>query len=106
MNTLQITKDETQEKWFLTESYDEKYEQPVIDVTSINDDCFATFWSGANKGDAISDKTKLRAVIASKAPEMLEMISELLKELEFHGYRHSTTIYNAQNLIKEATEIK
>ena len=34
--------------------------------------------------------------------EMLEMISELLKELEFHGYRHSTTIYNAQNLIKEA----
>jgi hypothetical protein len=50
----QITKDETQEKWFLTESYDEKYEQPVIDVTSINDDCFATFWSGANKGDAIS----------------------------------------------------
>ena len=36
--------------------------------------------------------------------EMLEMISELLKELEFHGYRHSTTIYNAQNLIKEATE--
>ena len=37
--------------------------------------------------------------------EMLEMISELLKELEFHGYRHSTTIYNAQNLIKEATEL-
>ena len=36
---------------------------------------------------------------------MLEMISELLKELEFHGYRHSTTIYNAQNLIKEATEL-
>ena len=34
--------------------------------------------------------------------EMFEMISELLKELEFHGYRHSTTIYNAQNLIKEA----
>ena len=37
--------------------------------------------------------------------EMLEMISELLKELEFHGYRHSTTIYNAKNLIKEATEL-
>ena len=37
--------------------------------------------------------------------EMLEMISELLKELEFHGYRHSTTIYNAQNLIKEASEL-
>ena len=34
--------------------------------------------------------------------EILEMVSELLKELEFHGYRHSTTIYNAQNLIKEA----
>ena len=37
--------------------------------------------------------------------EMLEMISELLKELEFHGYRYSTTIYNAKNLIKEATEL-
>ena len=32
--------------------------------------------------------------------------AELLKELEFHGYRRSTTIYNAQNLIKEATELK
>ena len=54
----------------------------------------------------INEVTKANALLISKAPEMLEMISELLKELEFHGYRHSTTIYNAQNLIKEATEIK
>ena len=54
----------------------------------------------------INEVTKANALLISKAPEMLEMISELLKELEFHGYRHSTTIYNAQNLIKEATELK
>ena len=52
------------------------------------------------------EEKKANAILISKAPEMLEMISELLKELEFHGYRHSTTIYNAQNLINEATEIK
>ena len=52
----------------------------------------------------INEVTKANALLISKAPEMLEMISELLKELEFHGYRHSTTIYNAQNLIKKATE--
>ena len=45
------------------------------------------------------------ALLISKSPEMLETIKELLKELEFHGYQHSTTIYKANELIKEATEL-
>ena len=55
--------------------------------------------------DELYIEQQANALHISKAPEMLEMISELLKELEFHGYRHSTTIYKAQNLIKEATTI-
>jgi len=61
-------------------------------------------YKGKNFNDPIEKEAKANALLISKAPELLEMISELLKELEFHGYRHSTTIYNAQNLIKEATE--
>ena len=45
------------------------------------------------------------ALLISKAPEMFEMIQELLKELSFHGYNNSTTIYNAKQLLKEVTEI-
>lgn len=63
-------------------------------------------YKGKNFNDPIEKEAKANALLISKAPEMLEMVSELLKELEFHGYRHSTTIYNAQNLIKEATEFK
>ena len=62
-------------------------------------------FEGKNFNDPIEKEAKANALLISKAPELLEMISELLKELEFHGYRHSTTIYNAQNLIKEATTI-
>ena len=36
--------------------------------------------------------------------EMHEVINELLKDLEFHGYRHSTTIYKANTLLKEIKE--
>ena len=62
-------------------------------------------YKGKNFNDPIEKEAKANALLISKAPEMLEMVSELLKELEFHGYRHSTTIYNAKNLIKEATEL-
>lgn len=41
----------------------------------------------------------------SKAPELLESVSELIRELKFHGYNHSTIINNARGLIKEATEL-
>jgi hypothetical protein len=45
------------------------------------------------------------ALLISKAPEMLDMLNELLKELEFHGFNNSTAIYKAKQLIKEATEL-
>jgi iron only hydrogenase large subunit-like protein len=45
------------------------------------------------------------ALLISKAPEMLEMLNELLKELAFHGFNNSTAIYNAKQLIEEATKI-
>ena len=50
-------------------------------------------------------QTRANMLLASKAKEMLEMIEELLKELEFHGYRNSTTIYNAKQLVRDATEL-
>lgn len=48
---------------------------------------------------------KANALLISKAPEMLETIEELLKELSYHGYTHSKAINSAKQLIKEATEI-
>lgn len=36
-----------------------------------------------------------------KDSELLESVSELIKELEFHGYNHSTAINNARQLIKQ-----
>ena len=59
-----------------------------------------------NNRDFQEEEMRANALLISKAPEMLEIISELLKELEFHGYRHSTTIYNANELIKEATTLE
>jgi hypothetical protein len=45
------------------------------------------------------------ALLISKAPEILKMLNELLKELEFYGFNNPTTIYNAKQLIREATEL-
>lgn len=58
-----------------------------------------------NDGRTPLEEQQANALLISKSTEMLEMISELLKELEFHGYRNSTTIYKANDLIKEATTL-
>ena len=57
-----------------------------------------------NISDIDFSQTRANMLLASKSQEMLEMIEELLKELEFHGYRNSTTIYNAKKLVRDATE--
>ena len=57
-----------------------------------------------NISDIDFSQTRANMLLASKSQEMLEMIEELLKELEFHGYRNSTTIYNAKQLVRDATE--
>lgn len=51
------------------------------------------------------EEIKANALLMSKASKMLKIIEELIAELSFHGYNHSTTIYNAKQLIKEATEL-
>ena len=53
----------------------------------------------------ITEKELANGVLLSKSKELLESVSELIKELEFHGYNHSTAINNARELIKEATEL-
>ena len=98
----QITKDETQfkgtkGKWGI--NHEQRNQRGILI------ECNNPNWDVCNTTTNYEEDIA-NALLISKAPEMLEMISELLKELEFHGYRHSTTIYNAQNLIKEATEIK
>jgi len=44
------------------------------------------------------------AKLIAAAPELLEACKELLDLLRFHGYQHSTEIYDAQAIIKKATE--
>jgi len=50
------------------------------------------------------EKTNPNAKLIAHAPELLEMVGELLKELEFHGFHNSTAISQAKELIKSATE--
>lgn len=50
------------------------------------------------------EETESNAKLIASAPEMLNTINELLGLLKFHGYTNSTEIYNAQALIKKATE--
>lgn len=58
-----------------------------------------------NKNGLSETEIEANAQLISCAPEMLEMLDELLKELSFHGYNNSTAIYKAKQLIKKATEI-
>lgn len=44
------------------------------------------------------------AKLIAHAPEMLECIEYLLKELRYHGFNNSNSIYKAEELIKKATE--
>lgn len=72
--------------------------QKTIDIDYLSkDDC--------NVPTCCAIETHANALLISKAPEMLEMLEELLKELRFHGFNNSTAINNAKQLIKKATEL-
>jgi hypothetical protein len=45
------------------------------------------------------------ALLISKAPEMLEMLKELVKQNTYRGYGESEDVIEAKELIKEATQI-
>jgi hypothetical protein len=45
------------------------------------------------------------ALLISKAPEMLEMLKELVKQNTYRGYEESEDVIEAKQLIKEATEL-
>jgi len=68
--------------------------------------CYIMKFTHDLRGRYISDtEGKANALLISKSPELLEAVSELIKELEFHGYNHSTAINNARELIKQTTEL-
>ena len=48
---------------------------------------------------------KANALLISKAPEMLEMLKELVKQNTYRGYEESEDVIEAKQLIKEATQI-
>ena len=90
----------TKGKWYL-----ENYTDHYTNIVRCDNGVHNTIFLGSTT-QCGGEEARANALLMSKAPEMLEMISELLKELAFHGYQHSTTIYNAHNLIKEATTIQ
>jgi len=75
----------------------EKVNQELVLGKILDDDCDIT--------SCCRTEEHANAKLISCAPELLEMVDELLKELAFHGYTHSTAIVKAQQLIKKATEL-
>jgi len=59
-------------------------------------------------GDVVSDnfceENIANAKLIAAAPNLLYSCNELLELLKFHGYEHSTEIYEAKESIKKATE--
>lgn len=53
----------------------------------------------------LSEESESNAKLISCAPEMLFCIKDLIKEFEYHGFKNSTSINNARQLIIKATLI-
>jgi hypothetical protein len=84
----------TKGKWVF--SYD-KYDD---DYTIMGDSIIGNTMSG-------SDESKANALLISKAPEMLEMLEDLVKTWDFVNDKkyHNHDMEKARQLIKEATEL-
>jgi len=60
-------------------------------------------FEGENFNDPIEKEAKANALLISKAPEMLEMLQDILEQrLDGRDY---VSISDIQNLIKESTEL-
>ena len=75
-----------------------------IAINSEQDDCIAWVYS---KSDYKDINGTANALLISKAPEMLEMLKELLIDLQSEAISTSMndTINRTKQLIKEATEL-
>lgn len=54
---------------------------------------------------SLSEENIANALLISKAPEMFEMLRLILEEKGLSDRVHSNLIYNAKQLLKEATEL-
>jgi hypothetical protein len=93
----------TKGKWAVLQT-DEVESHLDIAINTEREDCVCWVYS---KFDYQDFNGKANALLISKAPEMLEMLEEMLLDLD--GYFISTsmndTISRCKQLIKEATEV-
>lgn len=93
----------TQGKWTIQQSFDKKYDQPILEINSLFSDNFCTIWTGKNKGEIIHEEAKANALLISKAPEMFEILKIICPILD--RYNELEQLEKVQKLIKEATEL-
>jgi len=58
-----------------------------------------------NDGRVSDEEISANALLISKAPELLEILQLILEEKGLNQIVHSNLIYNAKQLIEEATNI-
>jgi hypothetical protein len=88
----------TKENWVNVVIDIADFKQVVVGVDKGKAICHLWF----EYSEGITDEIKANALLISKAPEMLEMLKEILESQESGEVFHS---YKIEQLIKEATEI-
>jgi hypothetical protein len=92
----------TKGKWIFREGYRN-------DVITADDRSFGIVDFGTEQEAYLADyplqELKANALLISKAPEMLEMLKELVKQNTYRGYEESEDVIEAKKLIKVATQI-
>jgi hypothetical protein len=74
-------------------------------IETINKNHIGTFIGEVGGGLQDLKEIEANALLISKAPEMLEMLKELVKQNTYRGYEESEDVIEAKKLIKEATQI-
>jgi len=96
--------------WRTREHFDEKYNQPTIEIDCGEDTLsLATIWSGNRENAEICEVVKADALLISKAPEMLRLLRLIVDDYENTGKSSESILLDflksAKQLIKESTEI-
>lgn len=98
----------TKAKWFIAPVDPESNGWIVVtsDLDSDYDKLRCTIYGPlTNVLGVLPEKTLANALLISKAPEMLEMLEEMVNQNEMRGFGESTDVVNAKKLIKKATEL-